>query len=451
MAPEIVSTVTSGPKTTGGTGGSSSGANARPVITQSLQVGSLTRSAPTQGGDSEGGGRTIENQVTSGGGKPRMLSEGVREMLSNLDKHGSITAPKDAPATAGDDKKPDGAPAAAPAGGSGSATAAPAGSQAAPAASAPPPATETPPAGAANVELERSLTRNRELAAEVERLKTTGSKRDPTPREKALQAAEQSYFNGQSGAIDAVRAVIAHLLGVDDPKHKDVDAELSGLYQDLTARELGVSVDTAQQATREAARTRQLLAREQRERKAEQESASKPASDDPETKQAAEHAQLIGNHLSSKQADGKTVADSYPGLMKFAPALHGHKPEALVLRVIRDGFATGEFDPKEHDDKLIAKAATKIEASYKTLYQALADVFGAAPATSTAAPNPSSDASAHKERGQQQAARTITSASASVAPATPPAKPETPATPPRKYKTEAERRRAIVEGHTGGR
>lgn len=437
--PEIVSEMTSSGPRTGGT--PAAGANARPVISQSITVGSVgslarsSSSAPT--GDSgepgsAGVSNTIDNPITQGGRPARTMSETVRAALARLDASASPTPSNEQ--AAGEAPSTSAAPGSAPA-------------PATPAAPAAPEA-KPQPADDHRAELERVTARNRDLVAELERAKAGAGKRDLTSREKAMQAAEQQYFTGQSGAIDAVRTFLASVLGIEDPKHADVDAELSGLYQDLTSRELGVSVDPAQSAKREAARTRQLLARSERERKAVQDAAGKPTPEDPEAKLVTEHTTLIGNRLSQRQADGKTVGDAYPATMQLAERFYGLKPEATLLRVIREGFVTGEFDPHRPNEELIDQALKKSETHFRNLYQVLAGAFGGASTpASTATPN-TSDASANKDAGQRQAPRPITNASASVAPATLPAKPETQSKTPT-YRSETERRKALLNKRFG--
>lgn len=432
---EIVSTLVPN-----GGGGRASGnaAPARSTISNAVTVGgakvsSQERAEPEAPSD----GTAISNEVMQGGGRRTAgLGATALALLAKLDKG---EAP-DKPAIT------DSPPAAAAPAVAGVSSASPAGLPAAAATAAPAPAEVAKPAETPSAdhtaEIERYATRNRDLVAELDKLKAGGGKREPDARSKSLDEIERMFGDNP---VAAIRKLAALHHNVADPASKDIDAELSGIYQDLTERELGVSLDPATKAQRESARTRKLLEREQRERRAEQEAASKPAPDDPEAKQFAEHSSLIGSHLSSKQADGKAVADAYPLTMKFAEALHGTKPADLVLRAIRAGFATGEFDPKANDDALITQAAKKLEARY----QALADAFVEARKPSTATPTPA-DATAPKVEAQPKASHSITNASASVAPATPPAKPETaPATKP-KYRTEAERRKAILEAKFNG-
>ena len=392
-------------------------AASRPIIEQS--VGS--------GGTSvvEGSSKPVIEQTVARGSGP-MLSATTREMLENLDKHGSVRAPAADPNVPAANEEPKAAPAAAPA-------------------KEPTKEPETKPAESAEsakpepndehrVANERLAARNRELLSELETLRKSGSQREPEPRFKALAEAERGYLDDSTGAL---RKFIAAAIGVDDPAHKDVDAELAGLYQDLTAKELGIELDESKRALREVTRTRQLRARDQREARTQQE---KPAAA-PATAQTdnAEHVALIGGKLP-------TIGAKYPLTMALAERMHGAKPEALLLRVIHEGFATGEFDPSSSDDLLIEQALKKTE----THYQALADDIGKArPSNSTATPT-TADATANQEKAQPQAGRSITNASASVAPATPPAKqPETTTKTEPVYRTEHERRMAIARKHFG--
>jgi hypothetical protein len=431
--PDIVQTVSplGGAPTSGNA--APGAAAARPVINQTFSHGGDT--ARTESTSSP----VIEQKVRSGGeAGSSMLSESTRKMLDNLDKYGSVLAPKDAPADPPAEQKTEPA-AATPA------------AETKPAAPAGTPEPEKPAAQPQDDYRgisERLTNKNRELLSEIESLKARPS-RELNATEKALQKAYSSYWDDSVGAV---RQFLAVVHGHEDPAHKDIDSELSGLYQDLTARELNVPLDKNEQAIRESARTRQILAREKRERQAEQTTSTAPP-DDPEAKLLAEHTQIVGNRLSSRLADGKTVADAYPLTSKFAEQLNGQKPAALILAVIREGVRTGEIDVNDHNDSKIEQAAKKIEAHY----QALADMFDEArkPATSTATPTPAADAKANQEQARNQVGRPITNASASVAPATPPAKqPEKPdAELPRSRKrpgeTEDMRRARILKDHFG--
>lgn len=417
---EIVSEVSSRPSI-----GSSPSA-ARPVISQSVAIGGALSNLPPareRGGsareaEERSNGGTIEHEVRAGGA--RVLSEGARKLLEVMDRPAA-----EAPAPVAEEPKTGAAAASPPAAASPAAQ---------PAATTPPatPPAETPaqPTAAPHAaELERMLAKNRELVEENTRLKTGSSRRELTPREKALDEIERGYLENPRAAI---RRLAALALGHEDTKHADVDAEVKGLLQDLTADDLGVTPDQSHQAMREAARTRHMLAREQRERKAEQETVSKPTNAGPD----AEHVTIIGTRLQERQPDGKTIAEAHPVLKML-----GARPEAALLQIIHNGLAAGEMDPKSDNNTLIQQAIAKVHSYFQTQHQVLAGIYGGATAPSTA--QPTAPEIPNKE-GQGQAARSITNASASVAPATPPAKAET--TPqPKRYRTEEERRKAIVE------
>lgn len=385
------------------------GVASRPMIDQSVDSTGIARS--------EGSGRpVIEQTVSSGGAGGSLLSEKTREMLANLDKHGTVTPPPAPETVLEDAAKP--APAAA---------AEPAAPAADTAAVTPPAATPTP-----DPVNERLTARNAELLAEVESLKKQ-PRGEPSARTNRLEEAERIYPDDPAKAL---RMFLAVVHDVEDPASKDIDVELRGLYGELTERELGVEADPATKAQRETARTRLMMKRDKRE----SQTAPQPAPA-PSTDPSPEHIQLVGSHLTP-------IAAEYPYLMAASPALAGMRPEQVVLARIHHGFATGEYDRKTSDVELIKLAAKDLE----TRYQALADTFGKArPATSTATPTPATE-TAKQDAGQRQAARPITNASASVAPATPPAKqPATQATDDyraqRPGETEHQRRLRIARHH----
>lgn len=276
---------------------------------------------------------------------------------------------------------------------------------------------------ALKAERDRFEQANRALIAEMETVK---AKPAPVPH-KMLSEASESYLEDTTLSL---RKFLAASLGIEDPADKRVTDELKDLYQDLTAAELGVTTDTAHQAKRDAARAIQLLAREKRERKAE---VVKPA----ET-QAPDTAAFIGNRLSAQRSDGKSLADSYPLLVKFSQTLDRLPPEKLLAKVLAHETKTGRIAVTADDDAMIAAAATLVE----NHYQALADEFGKAKPPSTAQqPTPPTTTSASKDASQHKAARNLTTADASVAPATTPA-PKIDATTEKrpKFKTDKERR-----------
>lgn len=405
----------------------------RRSFTETISIGA-NGSSEAKAGDP--GDREVET-IKLGARAGRQFSDNARRMLDNIDKHGTVddAAPSAETPTAEVVSPP---AAAVPAVAVPAPTVTPVGAAPAAAAVAPIP----DPAAEHRERAERLTEHNRKLLSELETLKAAPRHREPTAREKALDEAERSYIEDP---VASIRRLVATAIGSDDPKSKEVDSELTGLYQDLTERELGVALDPSQKFNRETARTRRLRERDKRDLRAEQEAAAKPA-DDSEARQAdAAHAS-IGRDLTAREH-----SKTYPLLMGLATELHGMPPEALIWREIRAGVASGEFDSKAGDQQLIDAASKKIE----TQYQALADRIGKArptAASSTATPQTqASPATESKADPQGTGVRTITNASASVAPATPPAKKPEPTAPTEqpKYRNEKERRQALAAKHFG--
>lgn len=384
---------------------------ARGSIVEDMVVGGLT-AKPANGGSGE------SEDVTVNGRGSRVLSETAQKLLAKLDNSPPAAA---APAAAADAPPAVVTPPAA----------------AGAASSAETPAQPAPPADPAAEHIaraERLSQHNAKLLGELETLRAKPARGEASAREKALDEAERMYLEDPVGAI---RRLVALATGSADHASKEVDAELTGLYQDLTERELGVALDTAEKSKRESLRTRKLLDRDRRERAAETAKPAEPVAE-PESKQTAEMAAKIAPLL----ATGKH-SERYPLLMALAPDFDGRKPEELLWHGIKRGIQLGELDANTPDDKLIEEVSKKIE----THYQALADkiVKARTPATSTATPTQATDATASKVDPPSNGVRTITNASASVAPATPPAsKPEPATEAPPKYRNEKERRLAIA-------
>ena len=348
----------------------------------------------------------------------RKYSEAILERIANIEKRESGETIEDKPAESAAAPTEDAGPATTPT----SPTAATAPTE--------PPPPLPPDVEAVKAERDRFAKANEELLAEIEALRKDKPKPTKQPNKLVLEA-EETYVEDQ---ITAIRKLIAAAHGYDDLADKRIDDEIRDLYTDLTANVVGVKPEESHLAKREAARARQLLAREKRERKAEEESAADRAKADAEAKQAETAATFIGNRLSQPQSDGKTLRDRFPLLTQFAERLDGMKPEALIWQTIQRETKTGKLAAKD-DDALITAAAEMME----TRYQDLADKFGKAKPLptqpSTAQPSPPTTTSARPEQRQQTAARTLTSADASVAPATPPApKTETPKDKPPSFK-----------------
>ncbi len=385
----------------------------RGAIVESMTIGGLA-SRP------DGGSKGDAEDVVIGPRGTRALSAGAQRMLANIDKHDDVNdSPRAAAGATDAGVTPPTPPVAAP-----------------PAAVAAAPTTEpAPDPGAEHRErAERLAEHNRRLVGELETLRGRPARGERTDREKALDEAERNYHDVSIGSL---RRFVAAALGESDPASKAVDAELSGLYRDLTERELGVPLDSGVKATREAERTRRMLERDRRDRAAEQ---ARPA-EDPSVKQAAEVTSLIDSRLSARNAEGKTHVERYPLLHGFAGDIDGVKPSELIWKAIQRGIHAGELDPKTPDEQLIEAVSSKIEPHY----QALADrLVKARTPASTAAPTQATDATAPKADPPGNGVRTITNASASVAPATPPAaKPATTtesAQPPKNL-TEKQRRK----------
>lgn len=262
---------------------------------------------------------------------------------------------------------------------------------------------------------------NRRLASELdtERKKPRVT---PSKRDQALSEAEQAYVD--EGPVVAMRKFLSVVLDVP-PDSPDVDAELSGLYTDLTARELNVPLEQSHKAIREAARARLALARDKRERKAQSEATKPEPTDGSEGVEQA--AKLIGSRMTAQREGSKSFADEHPLLMTFARDLDGFPPEVLVAKVIQREIQVGTLDPSLGDDELIRRAAKIVESHYT----AIADRFSKAKPSQTPDTTKSSEQVAtpkkteSNEQRQGTGARTITSAAASVAPATSPTKKQT--------------------------
>lgn len=282
---------------------------------------------------------------------------------------------------------------------------------------------------------------NRRLLAENESLRKA-PKMTKSERDAALAEAEQAYVD--EGPVVAIRKFLSTVIGAAHDS-KDVDAELSGLYADLTARELNVPLEASHQALREIARARLALARDKRE-KSEVAAATKAPDQSDESAQVAQAATFIDNLLTTKRESGKSFADDHPMLMNLAEHFDGLKPHELLARVIKRDIQVGTLDPSLGNDALVKEAAQRIEAHYN----ALADkVTKAKPqpktVTDTAKAGDSKPATAGKtstDQRQSTGAQKLTNASASVAPATSP-KTKKPTTAPEekpKFKNDKERR-----------
>jgi len=259
--------------------------------------------------------------------------------------------------------------------------------------------------------------RNRELVAELEQARKT-PKAQRTERETALLAAESAYID--EGSIAGLRKYLSIITGAA-PDSKEVDAELTGLYLDLTAKEVGVPLDQSQQAIRENARTRLLLARDKREKaEGEKKTDAGNGADDVQYEAASRH---VDNLLGTKGQNGSSLADEYPMLMSLAQDFDGFTPSEAVARAIRQELQTGVLDLNMSDVDMVRTVASKIEKHYegvgKKITAALAKK-NKKPDTTTPSVKPKVKVEAANETRNTTQARTITTATASRAPAKPP-------------------------------
>ncbi len=376
-----------------------------------------------------------EETVSEGGGTGRALSDSTKKLLAKLEAGKNADDPDDEVSETGDETDPDdvglvegaAAPAKAP-------VQAATGEE----------TTEEEPEEKAPVvdEWQEKATRldrvNRELLAQIEAF-NKAPKAVNDPRVEALLAADQAYVD--EGPVAAVRKFISVVLAAAHDS-KDVEAELAGLYTDLTARDLGVPLETSHLAMREAARARLALARDKRERKAQSEAASqKPsAAGSDQVDEAA--ITYIDNQLTTKREGGKSFADEHPMLMAMAEHLDGAKPGKLLAKVIKQEIQVGNLDRNLPDDVLIRKAAQRIEEHYQGLWKKFPTSQPKTDITKSGDQKTAPAKAASNEQRQQTQARTINNASASVAPATSPKtkkiEPQVEERP--KFKSDKERR-----------
>lgn len=261
----------------------------------------------------------------------------------------------------------------------------------------------------------RLEARNRELISELETARAT-PKSQRTERETALVAAEATYYD--EGSVPALRKFLSVIVGAAADS-KEVDAELSGLYTDLTARELGVSLDDNQRNLRDNARTRLLLARDKREKvEADKKPVADNSADAVNYEAGAKH---VDSLLSTKGQSGTSYADEYPMLMTLAEDFDGYKPGEVIARAIRQEIMTGTLDPTKHSDiDMVRAVAPKIEKHYDAVAKKIEAARAKKTKTDTTTPSgkkPKVAVEGSTEQRQSTGARTITNATASRAPA----------------------------------
>ncbi len=274
---------------------------------------------------------------------------------------------------------------------------------------------------------------NRQLLSELDAARNTPA-RDRSDYEQALVDAWKSYVD--EGSTVAIRKFIGAVIGAA-PDSKEVAAELSGAYIDLTANEVGVPLDDSQQAKREAARARLQLARDKRERAESEKKAT--AGNSAEAQQIEQAGSYIDNIATTKGQNGTSYAEEFPLTFKLAERFDGMKPGKLIASAIRHEIKIGRLTGRESEDVLIRHAAREIEKHYdETLNLGLS----ARPQkkTDTTKSGTQTPKPASKDQRQSTGAHTINNAKASVAPATPPkTKKQEPKQPEQKPKFKSKR------------
>lgn len=260
--------------------------------------------------------------------------------------------------------------------------------------------------------------RNRELIAELEAARKT-PRAARTPREDALIAAEAAYFD--EGTVPALRKFLSVITGAA-PDSKEVEAELTGLYVDLTEKEVGVPLDQNQKALRDNARTRLLLARDKREKA---EGTKTDAGNGADAVQYDGAAKYVDNVLSTKGQSGTSLADEYP-MLALAEDFDGYAPSEVIARAVHQEYLAGTLDPNGNPEDHVRSVARKVNDHYDRLAKKIETIRTKTkkPDTATApSTKPKAASSTSTEQRQSPAARTITNAAASRAPANPPKAP----------------------------
>jgi hypothetical protein len=288
---------------------------------------------------------------------------------------------------------------------------------------------------------------NARLVAELDAAKKVPA-RQRTEREQALVDAEAAYTDQNS--VVALRKFIGTVIGAA-PDSKEVDEELTGLYADLTARELNVPLSEAQKASRDASRARLALARDKRER-VESEKTKAAPTDSGEAQQIEQASRFIDNVLVTKGQNDASLAEEFPKLMTFAEDFDGFKPSELIARAVKHELQIGTMDPTLQPADMIRIVGRKIEQHYNTVVEKITKATQ--PKTDTtkgASATPAAAKTASQAPRQNPGARTITNATASKAPGTAPkAKPKAAPTAEKKrsdFKTDKEWKNHLLSKH----
>lgn len=444
----------------------------RPKLTESVVHGGSVdrpdRPKIREGADSH-------QHVHGGGPANHKLSDRAKQMLANLDKHGDINGPQEGSSggpgtsTAGVRVvETDGTP---PVGGT---------SSEAPAATGEP-STETPassdqpatgepakepaaepekpvekpaePAAAdpkLTAELERLQAHNRKLVSELEARSGAPALDD---RHKELDAIERMAIENPIGALERLFTLA---IGAKESKDPAVQRFLSGVYGDWTEQELKVPMDKAARAAFGTERNRHLIDRDRRERAAGETSAAEKAKAADRERNVRETVTTLDRQLTEAKHGEK-----FPHLMN-SELFDGITPGQRLFTAIAQGIAAGDWERDERgnvkvsDDKLVEHYSARLNKELEARDQKLRAHYAPKPTSSTATPTPASEPSKDKAadapaKAEQAGVRTITNASASVAPPKPPVA-AAPVTAGKDDKTptfrnEAERRLWLARKH----
>jgi hypothetical protein len=392
-----------------------------------------------------------------------VLSKSAQAMLDNLDKHGDVHGPSEGkpdregtstkgvtvvessgaqptsdppaetPAATGD------APTESPASSDTLATSEPGKETPAPEKPVEKPAEAAPDPKLA-AELDRLQAHNRKLVAELE---ARGAAPALDDRHKALDEIERLTIEDPIGALERL---VTLSIGAKDAKDPAVQRFLAGAYGDWTERELKVPMDKAARAAFGTERNKHLIDRDKRDRASGETTAAEKA-------KIADRERVVRDTVTTldRQLVDSKHGDKFPHLMK-SELLDGITPGQRLFTAIAQGIAAGDWDKVPADDQLVEHYSKKLDKEYETRDQKLRAHYAPKPTTSTATPPPASDTSKDKaadapSKEVQASARTITNASASVAPPTPP-KEAAPTTAkdskPPTFRNEAERRQWLA-------
>lgn len=279
---------------------------------------------------------------------------------------------------------------------------------------------------------------NRKLVAKLEQSERRRSTQAPDSRMSALDEIERSWTTDPHSAMRRLTALNA---GIDDPSSPDVDRILSDIYTEWTAKELKMRPDPAVEALLESRRNRMLFERDRRAREAAEKASTETKTQET---QAARDAQ-VSNGITARLEASKH-AERFPLLMQYSSLVDRMTPGELVWRAIQQDIQAGVLDPKADDESLINHASKKIETFYQD-YRAKLSAASQSTAPTTQATVPVADKQAD---ASPSGVRTITNASASVAPAAPPTA-TTPSAQAKPQKmSEESRRRALAAKHFPG-